>query len=178
MLQRILNFHLLFVNITSYLIRLLVNFSFHSENGRRRIIIFRSSNNHSEIIKSSLSLLKYSVVFLIKFLEKLADKNFFYGFYFKIKIFRYSFSSNGSHQSFTDKNKFIKRNVAVELEAVGDSFDHYVKQSDKAAFHEYLRSFTNIITKNIYTDKDSFFTSLHKLRKNKDIVILSADSIF
>ena len=74
MFQRRLNFHLLFVNITSFLIRLLVNFSFYSENGSRRIIIFRSSNNHSEIIKSSLSLLKYSVVFLIKFLEKLADK--------------------------------------------------------------------------------------------------------
>ena len=85
MFQRILNFHLLFVNITSFLIRLLVNLSYYSENGSRRIIIFRSSNNHSEIIKSSLSLLKYSVVFLIKFLEKLADKKKVMGFTSKLK---------------------------------------------------------------------------------------------
>ena len=40
------------------------------------------------------------------------------------------------HQSFTDKNKFVKRNVAVEIEALAASLDHYVKQSDKEAFQE------------------------------------------
>ena len=44
----------------------------------------------------------------------------------------------GSHQSFTDKNKFLKKNVAVELKALAASFDHYVQQSNK----EYL--FMNI----------------------------------
>ena len=71
-----LNLHLSFVNVSSILIGFLVNFSFDSESGSRRIISFRSSNNHSGIIKSSLSLLKYSIVFLIKFLWKPADKNF------------------------------------------------------------------------------------------------------
>ena len=46
----------------------------------------------------------------------------------------------GLHQSFTDKNKFVKRNVAVELEGLAASLDHYVKQSDKEAFYEYLLS--------------------------------------
>ena len=78
------------------------------------------------------------------------------------------------HQSFTDKNKFVKRNVAVELEALAASLDHYVEESDKEALHEYLCSCTNMIAKNIYTDKDNTFTSLQKLRKNKDIVMLSA----
>ena len=32
-----------------------------------------------------------------------------------------------------------------------------------------------IITKNIYTGKDNIFRSLQKLRKNKDIIIISAD---
>ena len=49
-----LNLHLLFANITSFLIRFLANFSFDSENGSRTIISFRSSDNHSRIIKSSL----------------------------------------------------------------------------------------------------------------------------
>ena len=74
----------------------------------------------------------------------------------------------GLHQGFTDKNKFVKRNVAVEHEGLAASLDHYVKQSDKKAFHEYLLSRASIITKNIYTDKDDTFTSLQKLRKNKE----------
>ena len=40
------------------------------------------------------------------------------------------------------------------------------------ALQEYLRSCTNMITKYIERDKDNTFTSLQKLRKNKDIVIL------
>ena len=72
-----LNLHLLFVNITSFfLIKPLVNFSLDSENGSGRIISFGSSISHSGIIKSSLSSLKYSIVFLITFLGKSADKNF------------------------------------------------------------------------------------------------------
>ena len=57
-----LNLHLLFVNVMSILIKLWINVSFDSENGSHRIISFRLSNNHSEIIKRSLSLLKYSIV--------------------------------------------------------------------------------------------------------------------
>ena len=53
----------------------------------------------------------------------------------------------GLHQSFTDKNKFVKRNVAVELEALAARLDHYVQQSDEEAFHQYLRLCTNIIKK-------------------------------
>ena len=81
----------------------------------------------------------------------------------------------GLHNSFSDKNKFVKRSVAVELESLAASLDHYVAQSNKEAFREYLRSCINIITKNIFTDKDDTFTSLQKLRKNKGIVTLSAD---
>ena len=62
--------------ITNFLIRVLVNFSFDSENDSRKIISFSSSNSHSGIKKSSLSLLKYSVVFLIKIIGKPTDENF------------------------------------------------------------------------------------------------------
>ena len=82
----------------------------------------------------------------------------------------------GLHQNFTDRNKFVKRKVSIEIEALA-SLDHYVKQSNKEDFDEFLLSCTNIITKNIYTDKDKTFISLQKLRNiiNKDIVIQSAD---
>ena len=58
------------------MIRLLINFSFDSENDGRKIVSFGSSNNHSGIKKSALSLLKYSIVFLIKIMGKPADENF------------------------------------------------------------------------------------------------------
>ena len=74
--QTMLNLDLSFVNIMSFLIRLFVNFSFETENGSHKIINFRSSNNHSGIIQSSSSLLKYLIVFLIKCLGKPVDKNF------------------------------------------------------------------------------------------------------
>ena len=90
--QNHVEYTFIILNVTSFLIRLLVIFWFDSENGSR-IISFRLSNNLSGIIKSSLSLLKYSIVFLIKFLGKPADKNFCrYAFYFKIEIISYSFS--------------------------------------------------------------------------------------
>ena len=82
---------------------------------------------------------------------------------------------HGLHQSFTDKNKFVKRNVAVELESLACSLDHYAEESNNEAFYEYLRLCTNIITKNTHTNKNDTFTSLQKLRKSKDGVILSAD---
>ena len=64
-LAQMLNLHQLFVNITSFL----TNFSSDSKNGGRKIIDFCSSYNHSGIIRSTLFLLKYSMVFLIKLIK-------------------------------------------------------------------------------------------------------------
>ena len=52
----------------------------------------------------------------------------------------------------TDKNKYVKRNVAVELETLAGFLDPHVTHREKESFHEYLRSATNIITKNVYSD--------------------------
>ena len=47
------------------------------------------------------------------------------------------------HQSFTDKNKHIKRNIAVELEALSSNSDPFINNDSKENFHEYLRSVPN-----------------------------------
>ena len=78
----------------------------------------------------------------------------------------------GLHHSFTDKNKYVKRNIVVELESLATSLDKFVDQSLNESFHEYLRSSRNVLAKNIYIDKDRNFKSLDILRKNKDIVAL------
>ena len=53
----------------------------------------------------------------------------------------------GLHHSFTDKNKYVKKNVAVELETLAGFLDPHVTHREKESFHEYLRSATIIITK-------------------------------
>ena len=81
----------------------------------------------------------------------------------------------GLHHSFTDKNKYFKRNVAIELETLARILDAHVTHTEKESFHEYLRSATNIIPKNVYTDVDNTYKPLSNLINNKDIVILAAD---
>ena len=53
----------------------------------------------------------------------------------------------GLHRSFTDKNKYVKRNIAVELDSWAAPAGKFVDQSLKELFHEYLRSSPNVLTK-------------------------------
>ena len=81
----------------------------------------------------------------------------------------------GLHQSFVDKHKYVKRNVAVEMESVALRLDNYVDFSMKGTFHEFLRSSTNIISNNFYSEKNNTVKLLSPLIKNDKIVILAAD---
>ena len=82
----------------------------------------------------------------------------------------------GLHQIFTDKNKYIKRNLAVQFEALSPTLDPFINDDSKENFHDYLRSVTNIMSNNIYWDKDNVFKLLNRLRKTEHIVILSANN--
>ena len=44
----------------------------------------------------------------------------------------------GLHLSYGDKNKYVKRNVATELESLSIILDKYVNLSSKENFHEHL----------------------------------------
>ena len=61
----------------------------------------------------------------------------------------------GLHQSFVDKNNYIKQNVAIEMESLAVRLDKYVNVPMKETFPDFLRSFTNIISDNIYSEKDN-----------------------
>ena len=81
----------------------------------------------------------------------------------------------GLRHSFTDKNKYVKRNVSRELETIAGFLDPRVTHREKESFHKYLRSATNIIIKNIYSDVDKTYKSISNLINNKNIVVLAAD---
>ena len=83
--------------------------------------------------------------------------------------------SKGLRHSFTDKNRFVKRNVAVELEQLAVRVDSNVPSEKKEEFHEFLRSCTDKFAKNVYQDKDDTFKSVLEIKNNEDIVVLSGD---
>ena len=81
----------------------------------------------------------------------------------------------GLHHSYTNKNKYIKRDITVEFETLATILDPFVNQSSKETCHEYLKSSTKVIANNVYQDSDNIFKSVNNLRNNSNIIILSAD---
>ena len=51
-----------------------------------------------------------------------------------------SCSHKKKKQCFVDKNKYIKKDVAVEFETLCSSVDKNISSDDKENFHEFLRS--------------------------------------
>ena len=64
----------------------------------------------------------------------------------------------------------------MSLPSLSINLDKYA--SSKENLHEDLRAVKNVITKNIYNDHDNTFKSLTNLRKNENIVVLSADLFY
>ena len=69
----------------------------------------------------------------------------------------------GLHQSFVDKSKYVKQNVAVEMESVAVRLDKYVDVSMMETFHDFLRS--TDISNNIYLENDNAVKLLNPLMK-------------
>ena len=76
----------------------------------------------------------------------------------------------GLHHSFVDKNKYVKQNIAVELEYLANRVNGQVED-----FHNFLHSSVNIISSNIFSSKDDTFSKLRDIRNNDGIVLLSGD---
>ena len=81
----------------------------------------------------------------------------------------------GLHHSFIDKNRFINRDLGVELESLAASVDEFVSPEVKEEFHQFLRNTTYTLTNNVYHTKDDTYNKTKSLRDNKNIVILSGD---
>ena len=55
------------------------------------------------------------------------------------------------HHSVIDKNRFIKRDLGVELESLAANVDEFER---KEKFHQFLRNTTYKLTNNVYHTKD------------------------
>ena len=82
---------------------------------------------------------------------------------------------HGLKQCFVEKNKYIKKDIAVEFKTLCSSVDKNISPEDKENFHEFLRSATSTFTQSVYRTKDSIYNLLKPLQRNRDIVLLSGD---
>ena len=69
----------------------------------------------------------------------------------------------------------MKINVSVEFETLTGFLDPHVTHREKESFHKYLRSATNIIAKNVYSDVDKTYKLFSNLVSNNNIDVLAAD---
>ena len=83
--------------------------------------------------------------------------------------------SYGLEHSFVDKNKHIKKNLGANLEFLAQSVDKHILNDKREHFHEFLRAYCDMFTKNIYSTRDSTYSNLKRLIKNEDIVIIPGD---
>ena len=77
----------------------------------------------------------------------------------------------GLEYSFVDKNKRLKQQLAVNMETVSHSAIKYVENNKVEDFHEFLRAYTDIFTKNIYATKNVLKVYLKKLTKNGNFTL-------
>ena len=74
---------------------------------------------------------------------------------------------NGLNHSFVDKNKFIKRDLAVEMESLASYVDKDVIPEQKEEFHEFLRANTKGSLKTFTTLKTTLSSRLKASEKMK-----------
>ena len=80
---------------------------------------------------------------------------------------------HGLKQCFEEKNKYIKKDIAVEFETLCSSVDKDISPDDKENLHEFSKSATNTFTQNVYRTKDNTYNLLKLLKANKDVALRS-----
>ena len=53
-----------------------------------------------------------------------------------------------------DKNKYVRENLAANLEVVAEKVSHSLDKEVLEDFYEFLKAHTDILTKNVYSIKD------------------------
>ena len=83
--------------------------------------------------------------------------------------------SFGLDHSYVDKNKHIKNNLAANFESLAQAVDSETLNQEKEDFHELLRAYCDILTKNVYSIKDYTSSNLKRLIKDDTLVVIPGD---
>ena len=75
-----------------------------------------------------------------------------------------------------DKGKRLKQQLAVNMEKISNSAIKCVEDNKVEDFHEFLRAYTDIFTKNIHATKDFTYKNLKNMINNDKLsAIVSGD---
>ena len=80
----------------------------------------------------------------------------------------------GLEYSFLNKNRDLNKKSCSEFRNISKS-SIIICHTKLEDFHEFLRAYANIFTKNIYAIKDYTYKNLKNLIENKDLVVISGD---
>ena len=83
--------------------------------------------------------------------------------------------SFGLDHSYVDKNKHVKKNLAANFESLAQAVNSEILNEEKEDFHEFLRAYCDIFTKNVYSTKDYTYSNLKRLIKDDTLVVIPGD---
>ena len=78
------------------------------------------------------------------------------------------------HYSFVDKNKNIKH-LANNFEPLVDKITENLDSHKREDFHEFLRAYVDIFTKNVYATTDYTYKHLQRIFNDPNLVVVSGD---
>ena len=81
----------------------------------------------------------------------------------------------GLHYSFVDKNKNIKKHLAANFESLADKITENLDSHKREDFHEFLRAYVDIFTKNVYATTDYTYKHLKRIIKDPNLAVVSGD---
>ena len=81
----------------------------------------------------------------------------------------------GLNHSFINKDKNLKKDIAIHMESLAFKASKEVDNIDLENFHEFLRGYTDIFSKNVSNSEDFTYKNLKSLIHDQNIVILKGD---
>ena len=79
----------------------------------------------------------------------------------------------GLEFSFVDKNKHLEKQLAANFKTLSHRASDCVHHQNLEDFHECLRAYTDIFTKNVYATNDFTYRNLKDIIKNHKLVVYS-----
>ena len=79
------------------------------------------------------------------------------------------------NHSFINKDKNVKKDIATHMESLAYTASKKVENIQLENFHDFLRGYTDIFSKNVLNSEDFTYKNLKTLIQDENIVILIGD---
>ena len=81
----------------------------------------------------------------------------------------------GLNHSFINKDKNVKKDIATHMESLAYTASKKVENIQLENFHDFLRGYTDIFSKNVLNSEDFTYKNLESLVQDENLVILQGD---